>query len=249
MTVHSVAIAQPTFLPWIGYFDIADQVDLLIVLDDVSFSKQSWQQRNRIRTPEGLSYLTVPVRTAGKLGQPIMHTELADTVFVNKFARTVRQNYSRAPHFERYFEAFSAVLTQSAASGNLCELNCGLIDWLARELGVTTPRVRSSELRVEGTRGAHVAGLCERVGAAHYLSPPGSEGYLIEDRAEFDRRRISVSLHVYEHPEYRQCFAPFVPYASVIDLLFNAGDAALEILRSGRRAPRSLQPEPARENS
>jgi len=240
MKFNSVAIAQPTFLPWSGYFDIADQVDLLIVLDDVSFSKQSWQQRNRIRTPQGLSYLTVPVRTAGKLGQAILATELADTQFVTKITRTVAQNYARAPYFERYFQDFSTVLAESAASGNLCALNCGLIDWLAAHLGITTPRMRSSELGVSGKRGAHVAGLCERVGATYYLSPPGAQEYLIEDRAEFAIRNIAVGFHVYEHPQYRQCFTPFVPYASTIDLLFNEGEAALEILRSGRRTPQAL---------
>jgi hypothetical protein len=97
-------------------------------------------------------------------------------------------------------------------------------------------------LGVSGKRGAHVAGLCERVGAGYYLSPPGAEGYLVEDGPEFTRRNISVSLHAYEHPTYQQCFSPFEPYASVIDLLFNEGDAALGILRSGRRAPRMLLP-------
>ena len=94
-----VAIVQPTFLPWAGWFDLADQVDLLILLDDVAFSKQSWQQRNRLRTPEGLSYVTVPVRTAGRLGQRIIDTEIAGDGAIDKLIRTVAQNYSRAAHF------------------------------------------------------------------------------------------------------------------------------------------------------
>jgi WbqC-like protein family len=93
---------------------------------------------------------------------------------------------------------------------------------------------------VEGKRGAYVAKLCEFVGAVRYISPPGAEAYLIEDRAEFDSRSIVVELHVYEHPAYRQCFQPFVPFASVLDLLLNEGDRAGEIMRSGRRPPRWL---------
>lgn len=238
--VRSVAIAQPTFLSWMGWFDLADQVDLLIILDDVAFSKQSWQQRNRIRSPEGLSYLTVPVRTAGKLGQKISDTETDGAGFVEKMIRTISQNYRRAPFFESYFHVFSEVFRQAAASERLCELNCGLIDWFATCLGVATPRIRSSELGVGGRRGDHVAMLCERVGAARYVSPAGAEDYLIEDRAEFDTRGIEVQLHVFEHPVYRQCFQPFVPYASVLDLLLNEGAAAGGIIRSGRRAPRPL---------
>jgi hypothetical protein len=238
--VDSVAIAQPTFLPWAGWFDLADQVDLFIVLDDVALSKQSWQQRNRIRTPAGLTYATVPIRSAGRLGQRIIDTELADTGFVQKLIRTVAQNYARAANFERYFPEFCAVLTRSAAAGTLCDLNCGLIDWLATELGVRTPRVRSSELGVSGKRGAYVAKLCERFGATRYLSPPGAEEYLLEDRDEFESRSIVIELQVYEHPIYQQCFEPFEPYASVLDLLLNEGATAGEIMRSGRRSCRGL---------
>src|ERR1700756_1701037 len=122
MKAGGVGIAQPRFLPWAGWFDLADQVDMLIVLDDVAFSKQSWQQRNRLRTPEGLSYVTVPVRTAGRLGQRIIDPELAGDGAIDKLIRTVAQNYSRAAHFSRYFSEFSAVLRESAAAGMLSGL-------------------------------------------------------------------------------------------------------------------------------
>jgi hypothetical protein len=237
-----VAIAQPTFLPWAGWFDLADQVDLLIVLDDVAFSKQSWQQRNRLRTSEGLSFVTVPVHSAGKLGQRIVDTELVTNGVIDKIIRTVAQNYSRAPHFSRYFAEFSSVLRESASAGMLAGLNSGLINWLFLKLGISTPQICSSELAVAGKRGALVAKLCERVGASRYVSPAGAQEYLLEDRAEFDNRGIAVELQVYEHPVYRQCFQPFIPYASVLDLLLNEGDAAAAVLRSGRRPPRKLEP-------
>lgn len=240
MKVEVVAIAQPTFLPWAGWFDLADQVDLLIVLDDVSFSKQSWQQRNRIRSRTGLSFVTLPVRTAGRLGQRIIDTELVDEVAIDKLIRTIAQNYSRAAYFSQYFAEFSAVMKESASSGNLADLNQNIINWLASQLRISTPQVRSSELAVEGKRGALVAKLCERVGARRYVSAAGAQDYLLEDRSEFDSREIAVELQVYEHPVYRQCFQPFIPYASAIDLLLNEGEAAAAILRSGRRAPRKL---------
>jgi hypothetical protein len=240
MSTKTVVILQPTFLPWAGWFDLVDQADQLIVLDDVAFSKQSWQQRNRIRTSEALSYVTVPVRSAGRLGQCILDTELANTIFVDKLLRTISGNYGRAQYFTRYYPELCRVVKASASSGMLSELNCGLIDWLAEQLGVKTPRVRSSELGVEGKRGEYVARLCEYAGASRYLSPAGAEDYLIEDKVEFDNRFIAVDLHVYEHPVYRQCFQPFVPYASVLDLLLNEGDAAGDIMRSGRRPSRRL---------
>jgi WbqC-like protein family len=240
MSAQIVTIAQPTFLPWAGWFDLADQADLLIILDDVAFSKQSWQQRNRLRTREGLSYVTVPVISADRFGQHIMDTELAGDAFVQKLLRTVAQNYSRAAYFGERFPEFSEVLTAAAASTRLADLNCALIGWLAEQLGVKTPRVRASSLSVDGKRGAHVAKLCERVGANRYLSAAGAEEYLQTDRAEFDARAISIELQEYQHPEYRQCFQPFIPYASALDLVFNEGVGAGAIMRSGRRVGRAI---------
>jgi hypothetical protein len=237
---NTIAIAQPTFLPWLGWYDLVDQVDLLILLDDVAFSKQSWQQRNRIRTPAGLSYLTVPVHTSGRLGQRICETKISGNLFVQKILRTIAQNYARARHFDRYYPELCSVFEKSVVSESLSDLNCALIEWLALQLGVATRSVRSSRLGVGGKRGAHVAMLCEHVGANSYISPPGAEDYLIEDRTEFDERLIAVNIHVYEHPVYRQCFEPFEPYASALDLLLNEGDLAGDIMRSGRRASRPL---------
>jgi len=220
--------------------DLADQVDLLIILDSVPFSKQSWQQRNRLRTRDGLSYVTVPVRTSGRLGQRIDDVEIASPAFVEKLIRKVAQNYTHARHFEPFFSEFSAVVRRASAATKLVDLNCGLIEWLIERLGINTRRVRSSELGVEGKRGELVARLCEHVGAKNYISPAGAEDYLIEDRSEFDARDVSVTLQVYEHPVYRQCFEPFMPHASALDLLLNAGESALAILRSGRRPGREL---------
>jgi hypothetical protein len=240
MIVHTVAITQPTFLSWAGWFDLAAQVELVILLDDVAFAKRSWQQRNRLRTPEGLVYCTVPVRSAGRREQLILDTELVSAEFVDTLTRTVSTYYARAPYFSRYFTEFCAVLRDSAATGKLVTLNCGLIDWLASKLGINTPRIRSSDLAVEGKRGARLANLCGHVGAKRYVSPAGAEEYLLEDRGAFDERGIEVDLQVYEHPVYRQCFEPFMPYASVLDLLLNEGDAAGAILKTGRRPPRGL---------
>ena len=220
----------------------------MIILDDVAFSKQSWQQRNRIRTAKGLDFLSVPVKTSGRLGQQILECELASQPFADKMMKTLRANYSRAPFFGSAIEELAATMKAGVATGRLVELNCALISWMASRLGVTTPMVRASTLGVAGTRGDHVAAICERVGATHYVSPAGAEDYLVEDREAFDRRGISVWIQMFEHPEYAQCFAPFMPYASALDLIFSAGPEAAEVMRSGRRPPRAIG-EPSRSNS
>lgn len=236
----TIAIAQPTFLPWLGWLDLADQVDMLILLDDVAFSKQSWQQRNRIRTPNGLQFLSVPVRTSGRMGQRISECELVDQAFVVKMIKSLRISYAKAPFFATVIDDLTSTFEAAACTNRLVELNCALISWIANKLEVSTPMIRSSTLAAGGERGEHVAALCERVGADQYVSPAGSEEYLIEDKAAFGRRDISIMMHVYDHPVYVQCFAPFMPYASALDLIFNAGPQAPAVMRSGRRPTRPL---------
>lgn len=233
-------ILQPTFLPWLGYFDLVDQADVLVVLDDVALSKQSWQQRNRIRTAQGLEWVSVPVRTAGKLGQRIVDAMVAEGPFASKLERTIATNYSRAPCFQEYFPGFRDALAAGMASGRLVDLNLALLDWLSGCMGIATRMVRSSGMATEGRRGGYVAQLCEDLGARRYLSPAGAEGYLMEDRAEFERRGIDVQLHAYEHPAYRQAFEPFMPFASALDLVLNVGAEAGRVVRSGRRPSRPL---------
>jgi len=233
-------ISQPTFLPWLGWFDLADQGSVMIILDDVAFSKQSWQQRNRIRTRNGLEFLSVPVKTSGRLGQRIMDCELADQPFVEKMLKTLQANYAKAPFFEDAIDELAATMRTAAGTGRLVELNCALISWMASRLDVTTPMIRASTLKVGGQRGEHVAAICECVSANRYLSPAGAEGYLMEDKGAFDRRGIVVRLHVFEHPQYLQRFSPFMPYASALDLIFNIGPAAGEVMRSGRGQARAV---------
>jgi len=241
MTVKTAAIVQPTFLPWSGWFDLADQVDVLILLDDVAFSKQSWHQRNRIRTPNGLEFLTVPVKTSGRFGQRICDCELADQRFVEKMLKSLKANYSRATFFSSNIDDLAGTMESAARTNRLVELNCALITWISGKLNVQTPMIRASTLGAGGERGEHVAAICQSVGANRYLSPAGAEDYLIEDKSAFNRRSVSISIHMYEHPEYAQRFSPFVPYASVLDLIFNVGPAATEVMRSGRRVARDIR--------
>ncbi len=236
-----VAIMQPTYLPWVGYFDLLDQADVFVFLDDVHFSRQSWQQRNRIRTAKGLEWLTVPVLRKGRGGQLIRDVELnARVPFAEKHLRSVSLNYGRAPHFAEHFEQFGAVLRSAAATGRLVELNISLIDWLASQFDIATRRVRSSGLGAAGERSALLLDICRRVGADAYLSPRGALTYLVEDHRLFEQGGLPVFVHSYEHPEYAQVYRPFIPFASAIDLLFAVGPESLKIIRSGRRRPFAL---------
>jgi WbqC-like protein family len=233
-----VAISQPTYLPWLGYFDLIDQVDIFVFLDSVQFEKQSWQQRNRIKTPAGLQWLTVPVVFRGRLSQQIKDVEIRELDFWRKHLRAIELNYRRCPFFDTYFPELTSLLTKSfGAASLLVDLNVRLIEWTMRILGVRTRCVRSSSLERDGKRTELLVNLCTLLRARTYLSPLGSAGYLIADMQRFVERGIDVAFQHYEHPVYRQQFPPFCAYGSLIDLLFNEGDRSLEILRSGRKRP------------
>jgi len=232
-----IAISQPTYLPWMGYFDLIDQVDVFVLLDNVQFAKQSWQQRNRIRTAAGLQWLTVPVKL--HFGQLIQEVEVREPDFHVNHLRAIELAYRRAPNFERFFPQLSERLT-SCPRALLVDLNVALMTGLMEILGIRTLLLRASTLGQAGKRTELLANLCAKLGATQYISPAGSAAYLIPERHLLTDRRVEVLFHNYEHPVYRQRHKPFTPFASVIDLIFNEGDASLNIIRSGRKQSYSV---------
>jgi hypothetical protein len=231
-----IAISQPTYLPWLGYFDLIDQVDLFVLLDNVQFEKQSWQQRNRIKTPTGLQWLSVPVRFRGRFGQLIKDVEIRDAEFWRTHLRTIELNYRRSRFFNRYFEELGSRLRYASGS-LLTDLNGRLLEWFMSVMGIRTRVVLSSQLRQPGRRTELLANICASQGADQYISPLGSAVYLLEEGNVLAAKGVEVAFQHYEHPQYWQLFPPFQPYASILDLVFNEGERSLEILRGGRRTP------------
>jgi hypothetical protein len=233
-----IAISQPTYLPWLGYFDLIDQVDTFVLLDNVQFEKQSWQHRNRIKTPAGLQWLTVPVLFRGRFGQLINEVEIRDIEFSRNHLRAIELNYRRAPFFDKYFQDLSIRMrTTSSCATLIADLDIRLIEWFMDVLGIQTRLLLSSRLEQPGRRTELLANICESLGAKQYLSPLGSSAYLLQEIHVLLEKDLDVAFQHYEHPQYRQLFPPFCPYASILDLIFNEGERALEILRGGRRIP------------
>jgi len=228
-----VAISQPGYLPWSGFFDLIDQVDRFVLLDDAQFVRHSWDHRNRVKGPAGLQWLTVPVVFRGRFGQSLMETEIRETEFAEKHLRAVEVNYGRTPYFDNYFGVLKQIVETWGRREKLIDLNLALIQWLARELGVKTEMVRSSALGVEGKRSERLVSMCKLLGATDYVSPR-SALYLLEDLGMFAESGLGVWFQNYTHPEYEQRFPPFASHASVLDLLMNKGPDAASIMRSGR---------------
>lgn len=225
-----VAIMQPTYLPWSGYFGLIRSVDLFIFLDSIQFAHRSWQQRNQIKTARGAQWLTVPVISKGRQDQRIDEVEIDVTNrFRAKHLTAIEQNYRKGACYEQVGDVFSPLKTSSE---KLADLNIALIEKIAAQLDIRTPMLRSSKLNGEGAKAELLAAFCREVGATEYVSPPGSQAYLNESDA-FAQVGIPVSYFNYVHPEYPQLFGDFLPYMSIIDMLCNCGQASLQLIEAG----------------
>lgn len=228
MTV--VAIHQPNYIPWPGYFHKLAACDVFVHLDAVQYPRgQSFAARNRIKTPNGVTYLTVPVSVPkGHEGKAsYLEVELADERWRDKHLKTVEQSYKRAPHFEEVFELYRAGLERGET---LVDLNIGLIEAIARYLGIETRRVRLSELLDSfGEKTELILDVCRAVGSDTYLSGSGG-GREYTNEELLNEHGIELRYDEYEYPEHPQLWNGFEPNLSVLDLLFNCGRAGRELV-------------------
>ncbi len=228
----TIAIMQPTYLPWIGYFAMIDRVDEFVFLDSVQFEHRSWQQRNRIKTASGPAWINVPAQIKGNRDTLISDIQIADREkFLQKNIGAIRHSYEKAPFFKEHGEPLFTLLETASVKG-IGPLNIALITWLCGVFGIVTPLLQSSGLGASGKKATLLADICRTRGSKDYLSAPGSKDY-IDASDDFDKAGIAVHYHVYDHPVYPQLYPPFEPYMSAIDLLFNCGPDSLKILRSG----------------
>lgn len=226
-----VAIMQPTYLPWAGYFGLMRSVDLFILLDSVQFARRSWQQRNQIKTANGPQWLTVPVLVKGKRDQRIDEVEIDATAhFADAHRKAIEFNYRKAAAYDAIAPQLLPLLDQPGS--RLSDLTIALIERIQRLLGISTPVMRSSAMHGEGAKADLLVSLCREVGAKEYISPPGSQEYLDESDA-FANAGIPVKYFRFTHPEYPQLFGAFLPFMSSIDMLMNCGDDSLALIERG----------------
>lgn len=228
-----IAISQPTYLPWIGYFDIIRQVDVFVFLDNVQFSKQSWQQRNKIKSPNGALWLSVPVFKTNRYGQLIKDVVISNEDFWEKHAKTIESNYRKADYFHEYHK--DVVKIMQLNNKKLVDLNVNLIKFFMDILGIKTQTTLASQLKVNGKRSELLVNICKELGASQYFSTIGAKTYLLEEIELFWNNNIEVYFHNYEHPTYRQNYPPFIPYLAIIDLIYNEGPNSYKIIASGSR--------------
>lgn len=237
-----VAIHQPEHLPWLGFLDKASRADRFVLLDHVQYRRRYFQNRNRIRSPEGPLWLTVPVRNKGRYEQPICEVEIDNQTeprWRERCMKSLRHCYAQAPHFTEHAGFFEELYRRTW--DKLLDLNEAILRYLFEAFSVQAEVERSSSLRavsapsagighpVPHQKGDLILEICRRLGATTYLSGISGREYL--DVGKFREAGIEVRFQEFHHPIYPQLREPFLPCMSAVDLLFNHGPQSARILR------------------
>lgn len=225
-----VAIHQPEYLPWLGYFEKMLRADVFVLLDNVQFSKGDYHNRTRVRGAGGAQWLSVPVHAASSA--QINEVEVAGHAWEEKHWRSLVACYGRAPHFAALAGEFEGLYGRRF--DRLVEYDLGALEVVARALGVRRDHwVLASGLKAGGRKSELVLNICRELGADAYYSGRSGGAYL--GREEFERAGVEIVIQDFKHPVYGQLFAGaggFTPNLSAVDLLFNCGPGGLELIRA-----------------
>ncbi len=228
-----VGIHQLHYLPWLRYFEKIARADVFIVLDNIQYNKNGWQNRNRIKTAQGGTVLTVPV--LDRFAQPLDAVAI-DTRqrWQRKHWRTLQQAYARAPYFADLAPFLELVYARDWT--HLNDLNRHMLAWYLEILGIETRVVYASELDVPGVATERLVNLIRAVGGTHYYSGAYAlDAYL--DAEALQDAGIALTLQEWKAPIYPQLHGGFVSDLSVVDVMMNCGPDALATILRGHEDP------------
>lgn len=227
-----VAIVQSNYIPWKGYFDLIASVDEFILYDDMQYTKRDWRNRNKIKTPQGAQWLTVPVYTKGKYLQKIRDTEIDGTDWAPAHWKALVQNYHRAAHFSEIAEWLEPLYLAHPYS-HLSQLNrCFMVE-ICRYLDIRTKITCSSNYTLCDGKTERLVDLCIQAGGKEYISGPSAQNY-IEEKL-FADKGIKLTWFDYSgYPEYPQLWGELIHGVSILDILFNCGKTTRQLIRRTR---------------
>jgi hypothetical protein len=229
MNPKRIGIIQPNYVPWKGYFDFIGSVDAFVLLDDVQFTRRDWRNRNKIKTAQGVQWITIPVEVKGKYDQAIDQTQVADSGWVAHHLITLEHAYRRAGSFNSQWPRVRELYESVTNVIRLSEINRTLTATISRWLGIKTPIFSARELGGSGTKNERLISICKALDATSYLSGPAARAYM--DEAVWTNAGITVEYKSYEgYPEYPQLHGPFEHGVSILDLLLNVGDDAANFI-------------------
>ena len=222
--MKKVAIVQSNYIPWKGYFDMIAHVDEFILYDEMQYTRRDWRNRNKIKTAQGLQWLTVPVVTRGKYTQTIAETEITDKEWAEKHWKTLELTYRRAPYFEQIAQWLKPLYLDHQDT-HLSAMNQRFITEICTRLGITTRISRSEDYTLIEGKTERLANLCTQAGGTEYVSGIAAQTYI--DENVFTKGNMTLSWFTYDgYREYPQLWGDFEHGVTILDLLFNCGDDA-----------------------
>ncbi len=222
-----ISIMQPGYLPWLGFFELIYNSDIFVLFDDVQYTKKDWRNRNRIRTSNGWIWLTVPVLTKGNRLQRICQARVNNsTNWPQKHLKAIEINYKKAKYFDQYFTGLVKIF--NSKWDYLVDLDIEIIKWVTGSLGIDKRILKSSELNIMVDGQEKIIEICKKLGSNELYDSKAAALLLNEE--DFMRKGIKIIFQNYEHPVYEQVYKPFMPYMSVVDLLFNCGEKSLKVM-------------------
>jgi len=223
-----VGIIQSNYIPWRGYFDIIDEVDLFLFHDDLQYTKNDWRNRNKIKTKKGAKWLTVPVKYK-KVNQLIKNTEIDYSQnWQKKHINLIKENYSKATFFKQISEEFFGIINVKYKS--ISELNVTIIKWILKKFKINTKISFVEDFNIKGTKTDKLINVLKKVNAKCYLSGPAGKNYI--ENEKFKKNNISLEYKSYEYYEYPQLYNDFLNNLSILDLIFNCGFTEKKYLKS-----------------
>ena len=216
------AILQPSYLPWRGVFHEMKKVDLFIFYDDVQYDRDGWRARNKIKSPAGSKWLTIPVNRKGHIAEKKLVNEIPIS-WVSDWRlshfESIKQSYSKAPFYKKYLPMVEEIYAEK--SDLLVDFTTASTERIAREMGLSTRFMRSSSLATTGTKTERLIEILTKVGAKHYVSGPAAKAYMDENL--FAEAGITFEYMHFSYPEYPQLYPPFDPHVTILDFLFMTG--------------------------
>jgi WbqC-like protein len=230
----TVVITQSNYLPWRGYFELLRSADEVVLLDSVQYTRRDWRNRNRIKTSQGLQWLSIPVEVKGRYSQPIDETRIADTRWCRNHIRAIETAYRNAAHYQDVAPWLFRLLESVADEPLLARVNERTIRAICDRLAIATAIRRCTDLVAREQLAAmgateRLVAIANVVGADSYLTGPAARDYLDVDL--FRAAGIEVQWMSYEaHAPYPQLWGGFEPRVSIVDLLLNTGREAIRYL-------------------
>lgn len=229
--MKKVAILQSNYIPWKGYFDIINMVDEFILYDDMQYTRRDWRNRNKIVTPNGLLWLSIPVENKGKFYQKINETKVIDKKWIDKHWRSIQLNYSKSKYFNEYADRIRDIYEKCRTEEYLSLINYRFLTEICDILGIKTSITWSSAYDLVDGKTERLVGLVKAAKGDYYLSGPAAKDY-IDDKL-FEQAGIKLDWMDYSgYPEYNQLSDKFEHGVSILDLIFNEGPNAAKYMKS-----------------